>query len=253
MRRPAIRLTDRGIIHRDIKPENLLLDKAGRVKVADFGIAKMLGTDGGAGSPPPAGSPESEAGAHSPARPGEANAGASRPAEERSAFTGGRCCMGTPGYRAPEQKTDPRRVDSRADIYSLGVVFYEMLTGELPGTRIEPPSRKVRIDVRLDEVVLRALERTPELRYQRAGEVKTRVETIMGTQRIPHAPDVVVRPADQGVDFRSQAMLFGLPVLHVASGIDPQTGRGRIARGIIAIGDRAQGVIAIGGASRWSW
>ncbi len=89
--------------------------------------------------------------------------------------------LGTPGYSAPEQKTDPQRVDSRADIYSLGVVFYEMLTGELPGKRIEPPSRKVQIDVRLDEVVLRALENKPELRYQQVSEVKTCVETIAAT------------------------------------------------------------------------
>ena len=89
--------------------------------------------------------------------------------------------VGTPGYSAPEQKTDPQRVDSRADIYSLGVVFYEMLTGELPGKRIEPPSTKVQIDVRLDEVVLRALEKKPELRYQQASEVKTLVETIVAT------------------------------------------------------------------------
>jgi hypothetical protein len=55
-----------------------------------------------------------------------------------------------------------------------------MLTGELPGRRIEPPSRKVQIDVRLDEVVLRALESKPELRYQQASEVKTLLESIAG-------------------------------------------------------------------------
>ena len=142
---------DRGIVHRDIKPENLLLDKDGRVKVADFGIAKMLGAADAAGK---------GGGASAPGNPTQTT-------------------VGTPGYSAPEQKTDPQRVDSRADIYSLGVVFYEMLTGELPGKRIEPPSRKVQIDVRLDEVVLRALEREPERRYQTAGELKTVIETVV--------------------------------------------------------------------------
>ena len=144
---------DRGIVHRDIKPENLLLDKAGRVKVADFGIAKMLGTASDSGNAGPSPTPENAT----------------------------QTALGTPSYSAPEQKTDPRRVDNRADIYSLGVVFYEMLTGELPGKPIEPPSSRmggVQIDVRLDQVVLRALEKKPELRYQQASEVKTMVETI---------------------------------------------------------------------------
>jgi tRNA A-37 threonylcarbamoyl transferase component Bud32 len=214
---------DRGIVHRDIKPENLLLDKDGRVKVADFGIAKMIEPEGGRADLPV--SPEiGAAQQHGP--------------------TG---VVGTPSYSAPEQQTDPHRVDSRADIYSLGVVFYEMLTGELPGKRLEPPSRKVQIDVRLDEVVLRALERNPDLRYQQASEVKTMVETIVGTP--PDAPQPAVRAsqARQGLDYRSKATLFGLPWLHVTSGIDPRTGRVRVAKGIIAIGDRAQGVVAFGG------
>ena len=151
---------DRGIVHRDIKPENLLLDKAGRVKVADFGIAKMLGTVNASGH-------------------------AGEPAARENAT---QTAVGTPSYSAPEQKTDPQRVDSRADIYSLGVVFYEMLTGELPGKRIEPPSHKVQIDVRLDEVVLRALEKKPELRYQQVSEVKTMVETIVATNPGPIVP-----------------------------------------------------------------
>ncbi len=163
---------DRGIVHRDIKPENLLLDKAGRVKVADFGIAKMLGAlDGG----------------------GDGGGGA---APENATQT----TVGTPGYSAPEQKNDPRRVDSRADIYSLGVVFYEMLTGELPGQLIEPPSRKVHIDVRLDEVVLRALEQTPERRYQQVSEVKTMVETIVGAPADPSEPALRKQESNPGGD-----------------------------------------------------
>ena len=144
---------DRGIVHRDIKPENLLLDKDGRVKVADFGIAKMLGV---------------------------ANGGATT-ATPRVPQDLTQTALGTPGYTAPEQRTDPQKVDSRADIYSLGVVFYELLTGELPGKPLQPPSRKVQIDVRLDEVVLRAMEQKPERRYQQVSEVKSRVETISTT------------------------------------------------------------------------
>src|SRR6185436_809880 len=134
---------DRGIVHRDIKPANLLLDKAGRVKIADFGIAKMVGDQSSVGF-----------------------------AESQP--------VGTPQYMAPEQK-DQQQTDHRADIYSLGVVLYEMLTGELPADKFQPPSRKVQIDVRLDQIVLRALERTPELRYQTAGEMRTQIETVIST------------------------------------------------------------------------
>src|SRR3974390_563798 len=145
---------EHGIVHRDIKPENILLDKDGRLKVADFGIAKILG-------------------------PGNGENGGSV-----SVGSVTQSVVGTPGYIAPEQESDPKLVDSRADIYSLGVVFYEMLTGELPAKKIEPPSHKVHIDIRLDEIVLRALQKKPELRYQQVSEVKSMVETIvseMGT------------------------------------------------------------------------
>jgi len=137
---------ERGIVHRDIKPENILLDKQGQVKIADFGIAKIL-------------SPQ---------------------AQDRS-LTGAKDVIGTPHYMAPEQVEKPATVDHRADIYSLGVVFYEMLTGELPLGKFQPPSQKVQVDVRLDEVVLHALEKEPERRYQHASEVKKDVETIATT------------------------------------------------------------------------
>ena len=134
---------DEGIVHRDIKPENVLLDKRGRVKIADFGLAKML---------------------------------------DRSALdvslTGTQQIMGTLHYMAPEQFQGARDVDHRADIYSLGVLFYEMLTGELPIGRFAPPSKSVEIDVRLDEVVLRSLEQKPDQRYQHASEIKFEMESI---------------------------------------------------------------------------
>jgi serine/threonine protein kinase len=137
---------DEGVVHRDIKPENILLDKRGRVKITDFGIAKIMGLESGP-----------------------------------AALTGARDVIGTPHYMAPEQVEKPRTVDHRADIYSLGVVFYEMLTGELPLGKFQPPSHKVQIDVRLDEVVLHALAKEPERRYQQASQVKTAVETIATT------------------------------------------------------------------------
>ncbi len=147
---------DQGIVHRDIKPENILLDRRGRVKVADFGLAKIIAdtTSEAQGAGVTAGAPElTEAGK----------------------------TMGTPQYMSPEQIHAPGEVDNRADIYALGVVFYQMLTGELPGKKLEPPSHKVQIDVRLDAVVLRALEKKPELRYQQVSILKTQVETIVST------------------------------------------------------------------------
>jgi predicted Ser/Thr protein kinase len=138
---------EEGIVHRDIKPENILLDKKGRVKIADFGLAKLL----------------------------------DRPATVYT-LTDPAHRMGTPHYMAPEQVERPHEVDHRADIYSLGVVFYEMLTGELPLGRFAPPSQKVCVDVRLDEVVLKTLEKEPERRYQHASQVKTDVEAIRFTE-----------------------------------------------------------------------
>jgi serine/threonine protein kinase len=166
---------DQGIVHRDIKPENILMDRRGRVKVADFGLAKIVGNDGRAGSPLPAAGAQEDDSAH----------GVTRPTSE---LTVSGKIMGTPNYMAPEQKEHPDTVDNRADIYALGVVFYQMLTGELPGKKIKPPSSKVLIDVRLDEVVLRALEKQPGLRYQQVSEVKTMVETIVATDPNPVVP-----------------------------------------------------------------
>jgi tRNA A-37 threonylcarbamoyl transferase component Bud32 len=196
---------DEGIVHRDIKPENILLDKRGRVKIADFGIAKLLGSK----------------------------------AVEYT-LTGPWQVMGTAHYMAPEQMAKPQEVDHRADIYSLGVVFYELLTGQLPLGRFPPPSKKVEIDVRLDQIVLRALESEPERRYQHVSDVKTEVETIIG--KLP--PEVMRR---FGYEYRSKATIFGLPLIHIATGMDPMTGRKRIAKGIIAMGDVAIGAVAFGG------
>src|SRR4029079_2665213 len=122
-------------------------------------------------------------------------------------------------------------------------VFYEMLTGEVPMGRFVMPSEKAQIDGRLDDVVLRTLSRETDRRYQHVSELKADVERISGI--IANLPPAL--RAAFGFEYRSRATLFGLPLLHVASGPDPATGRRRVAKGIIALGDIACGVVAIGG------
>jgi hypothetical protein len=136
---------DQGIVHRDIKPENILIDVQGNVKIADFGLAKLL----------------------------------ERTPDYRTLTKTGQV-VGTPHYMAPEQLERPLEVDHRADVYSLGVVFYEMLTGELPLGRFNLPSKSVQVDVRLDQVVLRALEREPGRRYQHVSEIGSEVTSLQG-------------------------------------------------------------------------
>ena len=174
---------DEGVIHRDIKPSNILIDKKGRVKIADFGLAKLVGEGG------------------------ENSAGAGQ-------TTG---VMGTPHYIAPEQIETPSAVDHRADLYSLGVVYYEMLTGGLPLGRFEPPSHKAAtITKRLDEVVLRALERDPDRRYQQASQILTAIET--STSQLPSSadrPDAPRPEQPRGSFFRQLALMVGTALLAV--------------------------------------
>ncbi len=121
------------VIHRDIKPENILIDRQGQMKIADFGLAKVLD----------------------------------------SVQTKTSQVMGTPAYMAPEQERATSKVDRRADIYSLGVVFYELLTGSRPPNDCppDPPSQKRSVGKWLDDVVLRALANNPDDRFQEVGDL----------------------------------------------------------------------------------
>jgi serine/threonine protein kinase len=150
-----------GVVHRDIKPENVLIDSRGRVRVVDFGLAKLFG-------------------------PGAQ----SRTDDDRVA--------GTRGYMAPEQITMPGAVDHRADIFSTGVVFHEMLAGELPSADREPPSRKAATDPRLDPIVLRALERDRERRYQEARLMHSEIVAVARTPETSlRVEKTIPAPADR--------------------------------------------------------
>ena len=169
---------DKGVVHRDIKPENLLIDCDGRVKIADFGIASLIGSTG-----------------------------------EKS---------GTPPYMAPEQGAEGE-VDHRADIYALGVVLYEMLTGERPNSSLDLPSQKVEVDIRLDDIVMRAMSQEPERRYRTAKDFQTVVQTLgpgQASAEVEHVPDTqVVSPQrDKKVGVETQ-ILKGLGITAIVLGV----------------------------------
>jgi len=138
---------DHGIVHRDIKPNNIMLTRDGRVKMADFGLAKHFD--------------HVESGFRTQTGTG----------------------MGTPEYAAPEQFDPTTPVDHRADIYALGVMIYQMITGALPRGVWRPPSQRAPVSTQWDAVVSRAMQNDPLERYQKASEVKTDVSSIsMGTK-----------------------------------------------------------------------
>jgi hypothetical protein len=145
--------------------------------------------------------------------------------------------MGTPHYMAPEQIEHPHLVDHRADIYSLGVVFYEMLTGELPLGRFPLPSTKVHVDVRLDEVVLKTLEKEPERRYQHASEVKIDVETISSKSPAAEPAGKVSRDAAGADDTQAIRHRVWIPAagLLVAGGINCLAAVGLVIAAVISL------------------
>ncbi len=148
---------DRGIVHRDIKPSNIMLNSRGEVKVADFGLAGLMTQRSTHGEDPD-----------------------SRPSR-----------MGTPAYMSPEQKQDPFDVDGRTDIYSAGIVFYELLTGKRPELPMRERASQVceTADPRLDPIVARCLAEDPEARYRDAGELLSDLEEFSRElERAPRCP-----------------------------------------------------------------
>lgn len=156
-----------GVIHRDIKPANIMLDQYGRVKVADFGLAKSTG--------------------------------------QETDLTASNMAMGTPDFIAPEALESGREVDARADLYSVGAMFYQLLTGKVPRGVFQAATELVPgLDSRYDAIIMRALQHAPESRYQDAAEFRAELDRIvtepirelkLGIGSIP-----LVQPGEHRVD-----------------------------------------------------
>jgi len=134
----------KGIVHRDIKPANILIDLEGTVKVADFGLAKLAGDD-----------------------------------TDQPQLTMTNMAMGTPDYVAPETLELGVTPDYRADIYAIGVMLYEMLTGKVPRGAYRTPSEKVPgLDSRYDDLVAKAMDADRDTRIQQATEISSKLWEI---------------------------------------------------------------------------
>ena len=151
----------KGVVHRDIKPANVMVNGESHVKVADFGLARLTDVS---------------------------------PQVHGMTMTG--IIMGTPDYMAPEQKRGVH-VDHRADIFSLGVMLYEMLCREVPQGAFDLPSRRTDCDPRIDAIVVKAMQQSPERRYQSAEEMESAVEAARKPQAAGRRPQAAA-PVPQG-------------------------------------------------------
>ena len=162
---------EHGILHRDIKPGNILLDQQARPKIGDFGLARPIG----------------------------------------AAVKVGETIFGTPHYTAPEVLKHPNRVDARADIFSVGVVLHELLTGRLPATDSRPPSIICGCDPRFDAIIRRATHPVPDLRYPSAADMAKDLRAITGGAPAPAPAPGPAKAAQRRVGTPSGARPVAIP------------------------------------------
>jgi len=175
-----------GVVHRDLKPQNIMVDEDGNARIMDFGIARSVKGKG---------------------------------------ITGAGVMIGTPEYMSPEQ-AEVKEVDQRSDVYSLGVILYEMVTGRVPfegetplGIAMkhksempkDPRELNSQIPEDLSRVILRCLEKDKEKRYQSAGEVQSELENI--EKGIPTTERII--PKRKPITSREITVTFGLKKLSI--------------------------------------
>ena len=178
----------RGVVHRDIKPANIMLEADGAVKVADFGLAKVV-------------------------------------AQESAALTRSDMSLGTPDFIAPESMLPGLKVDARADLYAVGVMLYQMLTGRIPRGRFQLPSGvRPEIDPRLDAIVDKAMQPDREQRYASATELKADLERVMQSGAHPPVRDEpaagkAATRAKAGRSYRTPLIIAVLTIACAAGGL----------------------------------
>ncbi|MFO7975593.1 MAG: bifunctional serine/threonine-protein kinase/formylglycine-generating enzyme family protein [Candidatus Hydrogenedentota bacterium] len=137
----ALEFAHKFTVHRDLKPENVMITAEGQVKLMDFGISKL---------------------------------------KSNIHLTSAQMVMGTPKYMSPEQLKDSSKVDHRTDIYALGAMLYELLTGDVPTGLAQRPSEiRAETPPALDDVVSKCLALDPEERYQSAGELRRELQGLL--------------------------------------------------------------------------
>ncbi|MFL6248269.1 MAG: protein kinase domain-containing protein [Thermoanaerobaculia bacterium] len=218
----------KGIVHRDIKPANLIKEKTGPVKVTDFGIAKIKEGAGTSG---------------------------------QTVLTKSGFLLGTPHYMSPEQIREPKDAGAKSDIYSSGVVLYEMLTGALPfnsrslpklidaiyrGEKQAPSALRPEVDKELEDIVVKAMHPRMDQRFETAREFFEALEEYTARQPIAptgrqqavmDAPDMPTPRAMPAIDLKHWSLVNVKPETnekHTISGDSVMVGRDRTCSIVLA-------------------